>query len=281
MYLISRTQSTRQINGQQQANGDDAADERSIQRPVSPSAETDNGDGWLEVGKKQKTNVVRSTETRISAITRLFGGTIRSHLRTPGAKDSVTLEPYQPLQLDVQSSEISSIADALKHLSAPEVVPGVWSASRKANVDATKQIYVEIFPPVLMLHLKRFVYDSQARDVVKRSKPVAYGTELDIPAEIQSPGRKINVKYRLFGVVYHHGTSASGGHYTVAVSRQDKAGWIHFDDESVTAVPTEQVIVSPQEADEAKEGRGNTGGLLIGGRERCAYLLFYQRVRAA
>lgn len=253
------------------------------------------------MGKKQKTNVVRSTETRISAITRLFGGTFRSHLRTPGAKDSVTLEPYQPLQLDVQSPEISSITDALKHLSAPEVVPGVWSASRKANVDATKQIYVETFPPVLMLHLKRFVYDSQMCDVVKRSKPVAYGTELDIPAEIMSPGRKASVRYRLFGgesglgrggfrgrqghaltvVVYHHGTSASGGHYTVAVSRQDKAGWIHFDDESVTTVPTEQVIVSPQEAEDAKEGRGNAGGLLIGGRERCAYLLFYQRVRAA
>ena len=178
LYLLSRTQSARQINGSAQANGDD--EERSIQRPVSPGA-TNDGDGWLEVGKKQKTNVVRNTETRISAITRLFGGTIRSHLRTPGAKDSVTLEPFQPLQLDIQSPEITSITDALRHLSAPETVPGVWSASRKANVDATKQIYIDTFPPVLMLHLKRFVYDGHEQSVVKRSKPVAYGTELVIP----------------------------------------------------------------------------------------------------
>ncbi len=74
-------------------------------------------------------------------------------------------------------------------------------------------------------------------------------------------------------VVYHHGTSASGGHYTVAVARQDAAGWIHFDDETYAPVPTDAVVVSPEKA---KEGRAG----LIGGRERCAYLLFYQRVRA-
>ena len=59
----------------------------------------------------------------------------------------------------------------------------------------------------------------------------------------------------------------------MAVSRQDGAGWIHFDDESVSTIPTEQVVVT---ADEARDGR--TG--LIGGREKCAYLLFYLRARA-
>jgi ubiquitin carboxyl-terminal hydrolase 10 len=169
----------------------------------------------LEVGKKQKTNVVRATETRESAITRLFGGTIRSILTTPGMKNSVTLEPYQPLQLDIQSSDILSITDALRHLSQPEIVPGVWSASRKANVDATKQMTVETFPRVLILHLKRFVFEMGEMSVVKKSKPVAYGTELVIPpgeviindpvshtehTEIISPGRRgAPVKYRLFG----------------------------------------------------------------------------------
>ena len=76
-----------------------------------------------------------------------------------------------------------------------------------------------------------------------------------------------------FLVVYHHGISASGGHYTVSVARQDTKGWLHFDDESVSTVAVDQVVVS---GDEAKEGKG----VLVGGRERCAYLLFYQRVRA-
>ncbi|WVQ93568.1 hypothetical protein IAU59_000643 [Kwoniella sp. CBS 9459] len=270
LYVLSRTLPTRatKANGPS-ANGD--AD-RQIERPVSPGAGDESG--WLEVGKKQKTHVVRATETRESAVSRLFGGSIRSLLHTPGQKDSVTLEPYQPLQLDIQASSVLDITDALKHMTEPEIVPGVWSAARGMEVDATKQVLIETFPQVLILHLKRFVYDAAERAVVKRNKPIAYGPELVVPPEIISPGRRgaAAIKYKLFGVVYHHGASASGGHYTVAVSRQDNAGWIHFDDETVTNIPKEDVIVSREEAESGKCG-------LIGGRERTAYLLFYQRVR--
>ena len=73
-------------------------------------------------------------------------------------------------------------------------------------------------------------------------------------------------------VDYHHGSSASGGHYTVAVSRQDAKGWIHFDDETYSTIAEEDVIVSQEDADNGKVG-------LVGNREKCAYLLFYQRVR--
>ena len=179
LVLLSRTRSSRP-NGAFRPNGDV---DREIERPISPGAD---GAGWLEVGKRQRTNVVRSAETRESAVSRLFGGTIRSVLHTPGQKDSVTLEPYQPLQLDVQSSEVLTISDALRHISQPETVLGVWSAARGSNVDATKQVYIETFPPVLILHLKRFVYDGAEQSVVKRSKPVAYGVELIIP-----PGKQI------------------------------------------------------------------------------------------
>ncbi len=53
---------------------------------------------------------------------------------------------------------------------------------------------------VMILHLKRFVYDMGRGDVVKRHRLVGYGTELVIPPEIISPGRRgVAVKYRLFG----------------------------------------------------------------------------------
>ena len=71
---------------------------------------------------------------------------------------------------------------------------------------------------------------------------------------------------------YHHGSSASGGHYTIAVARQDAKGWIHFDDETHSTLAEEDVVVSQEEAEKGKPG-------LVGGREKCAYLLFYQRVR--
>ncbi|WWC66816.1 uncharacterized protein I206_100723 [Kwoniella pini CBS 10737] len=271
LYVLSRTQSNPR-NVSRSGSTPNGDTENRIERPVSPGAGDDSG--WLEVGKKQKTHVLRATESKESAITRLFGGTIRSLLKTPGNKDSVTIEPYQPLQLDIQSPAVKSLEDALKHLTEPEVVHGVWSAQRKAEVEATKQIFIETFPQVWILHLKRFVYDPKEYNVVKKNKAVAYGQELVVPPEIVSPGRRSagSIKYRLFGVVYHHGVSASGGHYTVAVSRQDGGGWIHFDDENVTNIPKEDVIVSKEEAENGKIG-------LIGGREKTAYLLFYQRIR--
>ncbi|WVW81815.1 hypothetical protein I302_103812 [Kwoniella bestiolae CBS 10118] len=273
LYVLSRTQtSTSRSASKPVPNGESDHREREISRPVSPGAGDESG--WLEVGKKQKTHVVRATESKESAISRIFGGTIRSLLKTPGSKDSVTLEPYQPLQLDIQSPSVLSIEHALKHLTEPEIVPGVWSQTKKTQVDATKQMLIETFPQVWILHLKRFVYDPKEYNVVKKDKGVAYGQELVVPPEIISPGRRGvgAIKYKLFGVVYHHGTSASGGHYTVAVSRQDGGGWIHFDDELVTNIPKEDVIVSKEEAESGKIG-------LIGGREKTAYLLFYQRVR--
>lgn len=181
LHLLSRTHSRSTPTGPRIPNGHAPSDERehSIERPVSPSAQAE-ADGWLEVGKKQKTHVVRTNETRESAISRIFGGTLRSILHTPGSKDSVTLEPYQPLQLDITDPATLSITDALKHLSQPETVQ-TWSVARKENVDATKTVFVETWPTVLMLHLKRFVYDSEEREVVKKGRAVAYGTTLVVP----------------------------------------------------------------------------------------------------
>lgn len=99
--------------------------------------------------------------------------------------------------------------------------------------------------------------------------------------------------------MYHHGSSASGGHYTVSVARlssssssstpstsvQNPVGasspssissatsrWLHFDDENVREVREDDVVVS---MDQAKGGESGS----VGGREKCAYLLFYKRVQ--
>ncbi|GHJ88101.1 hypothetical protein NliqN6_4503 [Naganishia liquefaciens] len=280
LYMQSRYESrnTGGGYGRVSAKADDVearnGDEREVARPVSPGAA--GGDGWLEVGKKQKVNVVRTTESKDSAVSRLFGGKLRSVLHTPGQKDSITLEPYQPLQLDISAPIVHTITDALLHLHEPEVIPGVWSASKGVNVDATKQVFVENVPPILILHLKRFLYDAEQQRVVKKSKPVAYASELTIPNEVLSPARRVqgkSLRYKLFGVVYHHGTSATGGHYTAAVLRQDASGWLHLDDESVEEVTQEQVVVGKDAAE-----RGQAGDIGRGKREKCAYLLFYQRM---
>lgn len=74
--------------------------------------------------------------------------------------------------------------------------------------------------------------------------------------------------YRLYAVLYHHGESADGGHYTVDILHPNRDGgsgeaWLHFDNEVVSAVHHKDVF----------GGQGNEGAAV----ERCAYLLFYCR----
>ncbi|KAI9670124.1 MAG: hypothetical protein M1817_004461 [Caeruleum heppii] len=231
---------------------------------ISPGHEGANGTssaaadgGWLEVGPKQKAAVTRSsgTITTESPITKIFGGKLRSELRVQGLKNSVTLEPYQPLQLDIQSPTISNITDALKGLTRSETLHGDFNSPRGPGATATKQVFIETLPPVLILHLKRFQYDNTG-GTQKIWKKVGYPLELEIPKEAFPPHKRGGLaahgglpRYRLIGVVYHHGKNASGGHYTVDVRRQDGREWIRLDDTVIRRVKSEEVAEGGSEAD--------------------------------
>ncbi|PWN47051.1 cysteine proteinase [Violaceomyces palustris] len=258
------------LNGILAAADESEVVEREVTRPVSPTEE-----GWMEVGQKGRTSFTRTTSTSDSPITRIFGGKLRSVLRCPGAKDSVTLEPYQPLQLDIQPPHVQSIEDALLNLTVPETIPGVYSPAKGTEVDATKQVFIETLPPILVLHLKRFVYD-EVGGVQKSQKPLAYNTLLEISNEVLSPAMRgpKKEKYRLFGVVYHHGRYATGGHYTVDVLRQDSSSWVHIDDTTFQTIPTEQVI---RQAGTSVPSGGGTGAWASSGHDGLAYLLFYRK----
>lgn len=74
--------------------------------------------------------------------------------------------------------------------------------------------------------------------------------------------------YKLYGVLYHHGQSAEGGHYTVDVlhpngNRGGREVWLHIDDETVTTVQHEEMF-------EGLRGKRDEN--------RSAYVLFYCRI---
>jgi ubiquitin carboxyl-terminal hydrolase 10 len=77
--------------------------------------------------------------------------------------------------------------------------------------------------------------------------------------------------YKLYGVLYHHGESVGSGHYSVDVRHLNGdsgggEGWLHIDDEDVSAVRYEDVFRSHDD---------ERGG------DRCAYMLFYCRTDPA
>ncbi|KAJ5796628.1 uncharacterized protein N7518_005168 [Penicillium psychrosexuale] len=215
-------------------------------------------DGWLEVGHKQKAAVTQLSGSLAaeSPVTRIFGGKLRSEFKVPGNKTSVTLEPYQPLQLDIGSHDVHNILDALKGMTKPESIQGDFNSSRGPNITATKQIFIETLPPVLILHLKRFQYDSVTGATQKIWKKVGYPLDLELPREV-FPAHRRNAmasqggppKYRLMGVIYHHGKNASGGHYTVDVRRQEGLEWIRMDDTAIRRVRSEEVAEAGGEED--------------------------------
>lgn len=68
------------------------------------------------------------------------------------------------------------------HLTQPETVQ-VHSGTRGGLVDASKQVLIETLPPILVVHVKRFLYDLHG-GVQKSSKPLLYKTILEVPRGI-------------------------------------------------------------------------------------------------
>lgn len=224
----------------------------------SSSSSSSNGDeGWEEVGKKNKSAVVLTKDTYAqSIISHTFGGKQRSSVRKHGqggqqgsSKASVTIQPFYCLHLDIDKPNIKTLEDAIDAYMEPEKLEGYTDDTRGVEVQASKQTTIEALPRVLIIHLKRFAYDSsQAR---KLDKYVSFPAKLTLKKHFLSndkvaPDPKKR-EYTLCSVVEHHGKVAVKGHYTCDINTSilSKAGgppeWLNFDDQIVRRVTPKDV----------------------------------------
>ncbi|KAI8870891.1 cysteine proteinase, partial [Ramicandelaber brevisporus] len=211
---------------------------------------------WLQqTGKRGKAVLTRQVHLRETPVSQLFGGTLRSVLKrtdSSGGKPSVNVEPFLTLQLDISAPDVETIEEALVAISNIDQIEGAAPGS----IIATKQLFVDQLPPVLVLHVKRFVFSAEL-GVEKLSKRIKYGHTLHIPTDCLTTHSAASAGgYQLVGVVYHHGAVAAAGHYTCDVMTNGRT-WLHFDDTEVTPVHRDDVV-----SDESAES---------------AYLLFYVR----
>ncbi|XP_023392438.1 ubiquitin carboxyl-terminal hydrolase 10 isoform X1 [Pteropus vampyrus] len=232
---------------------------------VNEEEQEEPGEGseeeWEQVGPRNKTSVTRQADFVQTPITGIFGGHIRSVVYQQSSKESATLQPFFTLQLDIQSDKIRTVQDALESLVARESVQG-YTTKTKQEVEISRRVTLEKLPPVLVLHLKRFVYEKTG-GCQKLIKNIEYPVDLEISKELLSPGVKnksfkCHRTYRLFAVVYHHGSSATGGHYTTDVFQIGLNGWLRIDDQMVKVINQYQVVKPTA--------------------DRTAYLLYYRRV---
>ncbi|XP_061820029.1 ubiquitin carboxyl-terminal hydrolase 10 isoform X2 [Nerophis lumbriciformis] len=217
-------------------------------------------DEWEQVGPRNKTSITRQADFVRTPITDIFGGHIRSVVYQQNSKESATLQPFFTLQLDIQSEKIRTVQEALETLVARESVQG-YTSKTKQEIEISRRVTLEELPPVLVLHLKRFVFEKTG-GCQKLNKIIDYPVDLEISKDLLSPGVKGKVlkgqrTYRLFAVVYHHGNSATGGHYTTDVFHIGLNGWLRIDDQAVKVINPYMVVKQTA--------------------ERTAYLLYYRR----
>ncbi|XP_068598619.1 ubiquitin carboxyl-terminal hydrolase 10 [Brachionichthys hirsutus] len=231
-----------------------------VEEDVADKEEEGSEDEWEQVGPRNKTSITRQADFVRTPITDIFGGHIRSVVYQQNSKESATLQPFFTLQLDIQSEKINTVQEALETLVARESVQG-YTSKTKQEIEISRRVTLEELPPVLVLHLKRFVFEKTG-GCQKLSKTIEYPVDLEISKELLSSGVRGKVvkgqrTYRLFAVVYHHGNSATGGHYTTDVFHIGLNGWLRIDDQTVKIISQYQVV--KQFA------------------ERTAYLLYYRR----
>ncbi|XDV17508.1 hypothetical protein PO909_023355, partial [Leuciscus waleckii] len=226
-------------------------------------AEKEEGsdDEWEQVGPRNKTSITRQADFIRTPITDIFGGHIRSVVYQQSSKESATLQPFFTLQLDIQSEKIRTVQEALEVLVARESVQG-YTTKSKQEIEISRRVTLEELPPVLVLHLKRFVFEKTG-GCQKLVKNIDYPVDLEISKDLLSPGVRGKTfkgqrTYRLFAVVYHHGNSATGGHYTTDVFHIGLNGWLRIDDQAVKIINQHQVVKQTA--------------------ERTAYLLYYRRL---
>lgn len=77
-----------------------------------------------------------------------------------------------------QNDNIRSVRDALEAISAREEVSGV--VSNGCEIEAWRQLSLEELPVVLILHLKRFVYEKNGNKIRKIDKKLDFSIDIEI-----------------------------------------------------------------------------------------------------
>ncbi|KAJ7172374.1 hypothetical protein C8R46DRAFT_1348809 [Mycena filopes] len=134
------------------------------------------------------------------------------------------------------ASTTTTLEGALVNFTKEETLSGgdaYQCSTCKKLVQATKKIQIEVPPLVLLIQLKRFLYDQRGEVASKLEQEVQFPTTLDVGEYLAaSPGSP--VLYDLFGIVFHIGASTASGHYFACV--QKNATWHRYNDDMVEEI---------------------------------------------
>ncbi|CAH1789341.1 unnamed protein product [Owenia fusiformis] len=180
-----------------------------------------------------------------SIMVELFQGQLKSTLTclTCG-KTSVKFDVFMYITLPVPTSRSCSLQDCFKLFLKEEKMTGDsrWNCPRcKCKRDAIKKIDIWKTPPVLIICLKRFWFDShQFRQKITTTVDFPL-RDMSLNGIIQGPKR--TKPYNLYAVSNHYGTM-EGGHYTAFSRNSLTERWHRFDDHMVSDMSEREVKTS-------------------------------------
>lgn len=190
-----------------------------------------------------------------SLVHKIFGGRLRNQVKcTQCSYGSNKYDPF--LDLSLQIVQADSLLKALSQYFAEEQLDGgekVYQCVQcKVKVQALIQLTVDKAPNILAIHLKRFNPGGYGGKI---NKKVEFVPALDMKPFVSGP-HEGDLKYTLYGVLVHAGSSSNSGHYYCFI-RTSSGIWYALDDNRVYQVSEKSVL------------------------DQKAYMLFYVRNRRA
>jgi ubiquitin C-terminal hydrolase len=79
-----------------------------------------------------------------------------------------------------KSDNVKSLQDAIKSFTATEIIQDFYCSKTKQKLDAQRRTSLDQLPPILILHLKQFIY-TQDHGLKKLMKRIEYPIDFELP----------------------------------------------------------------------------------------------------
>jgi ubiquitin carboxyl-terminal hydrolase 36/42 len=181
----------------------------------------------------------------------IFGVNMKSSVRCSVCLNETVKENFESIwSIPIMSH--SNLEKALKAFCSDEKLTGDNSfecSNCERKTSALKLLQLADLSPIIIIHLKRFVYDQCEKITRKLKDSISYPEFLDVMPYIdrnmfqsnQASRQSNQLVYRLYSVLVHLGETADNGHIFSYILSPDDA-WYKMDDEIITPVSLETVL---------------------------------------
>ncbi|QLQ79214.1 hypothetical protein HG537_0B05610 [Torulaspora globosa] len=181
-------------------------------------------------------------KTYSNFIKSLFQGTLTYRIKCLTCDNTTSRdEPFLDFPIEVHEEEETDIQALLQSYQQREMLSGYnkfYCNECCGLQEAERMVGLKQLPHILALHLKRFKYSEEHNCNIKLFNKIHYPLILNVCSSFCSSVCK---KYELAGIVVHMGGGPQHGHY-VSLCKNDKFGWLLFDDETVEVVNESTVL---------------------------------------